>query len=144
MNNSVIFDLDGTLALIEHRKHFIQGEKKNWKAFYEACDLDEPNFPVISVMNSLKINHYKIYILTGRSDEALQKTIDWLEAYDCSYDELIMRPQGDFTPDHILKEVWIRKIGIDNIAMAFDDRDSVVKMIRSLGITCMQVASGDF
>lgn len=140
----VIFDLDGTLALIEHRKHFIEGQVKDWKAFNEACDKDEPNFPVIAILNSLKMNFYKIYILTGRSDEVRQKTIDWLENYDCLYDELIMRPKEDFTPDHILKEVWIREIGIHDIAMAFDDRDSVVKMIRSLDIPCMQVASGDF
>lgn len=36
----VIFDLDGTLALNEHRQHFVQREvgKKDWRSFFAACD----------------------------------------------------------------------------------------------------------
>lgn len=38
-----IFDLDGTLALIEHRLHFIQGPKKDWRGFFGAVGDDSPN-----------------------------------------------------------------------------------------------------
>ena len=51
-----IFDLDGTLALIEHRRHFVarpRGEQ-DWKAFYAACDKDAPNDPVIGTMERLR------------------------------------------------------------------------------------------
>ena len=35
-------------------------------------------------------------------------------------------------------------IGVDNVAMVFDDRNQVVDMWRQNGLTCFQVADGDF
>jgi len=29
----VVFDLDGTLALTDHRAHFLEREKKDWRGF---------------------------------------------------------------------------------------------------------------
>jgi hypothetical protein len=143
MSNIVVFDLDGTLALTEHRQHFIE-KPTNWDAYYDACDMDEPNFPIISLANSLRSYAYEIFILTGRSDQVKDKTIKWLDTYDVTWHEMFMRPNGNFNSDYILKEAWVREIGIDNIAMAFDDRNQSVAMFRSLGITCLQVAPGDF
>lgn len=78
----IIFDLDGTLACPEHRRHFVdpvkagciqwintetgktrygssyidgifQEWKPNWEAFYEACDQDAPIKPVIEILNGV-------------------------------------------------------------------------------------------
>jgi len=40
----IIFDIDGVLADASHRIHYIDGNasQKDWSAFYEACDDDEP------------------------------------------------------------------------------------------------------
>ena len=40
-----IFDLDGTLALIKHRRHFVEREPhhQDWERFYAACVDDGPN-----------------------------------------------------------------------------------------------------
>jgi len=46
--NIIIFDLDGTLALIGHRVHHITSEKPDWTAFYTACADDLPNSPIIN------------------------------------------------------------------------------------------------
>lgn len=32
-----IFDLDGTVADLTHRLHFITGETKDWDGFHGAC-----------------------------------------------------------------------------------------------------------
>ena len=49
-----IFDLDGTLALIEHRLHFIQGPEKDWRGFFAAVGDDKPNLPVIRTLQALE------------------------------------------------------------------------------------------
>jgi hypothetical protein len=38
----VVFDLDGTLALNEHRQHFVDRPvgQKDWRGFFAACDRD--------------------------------------------------------------------------------------------------------
>jgi hypothetical protein len=47
-------------------------------------------------------------------------------------------------PDNDLKQMWLDTIGVDKVAMVFDDRNQVVDMWRSNGLTCFQVAKGDF
>ena len=37
-----IFDVDGTLMDIDHRRHFVEGDKKDFKSFFAAMDQDIP------------------------------------------------------------------------------------------------------
>lgn len=38
----VIVDIDGTVADLSHRIHFIEGEKKDWDSFYNNVEKDKP------------------------------------------------------------------------------------------------------
>ena len=38
-----IFDIDGTLMNIDHRRHFVEGETKDWKSFEENIKYDSVN-----------------------------------------------------------------------------------------------------
>jgi phosphoglycolate phosphatase-like HAD superfamily hydrolase len=146
MKDMVIFDLDGTLALIDHRLHFLEGKKKNWRKFFAACVDDLPNEPVIEVLRGLRKQGYSIWITSGRSDEVRSETVAWLQKYAIPYDELLMRSQGDLTADHTLKQGWLKNgtLQKDRVLMVFDDRDKVVAMWRAQGLVCAQVAPGDF
>jgi phosphoglycolate phosphatase-like HAD superfamily hydrolase len=148
--NTVIVDLDGTLALNKHRYHYIDKKlvnKPNWDAYFEACDKDEPNKPVIESIKALKAAGKKIHIFSARGDIVRDKTILWLKKYDISYDQLTMREMDSFTPDEELKKSWLLSYYPnynEEILCVFDDRDKVVKMWRTMGISCFQVAEGDF
>ena len=84
-------------------------------------------------------------ILSGRSDVTHQATRDWLNKHGDWFDTLTMRTKHyHYTKDSDLKQMWLDGIGVDNVAMVFDDRDQVVDMWRSNGLTCFQVADGDF
>lgn len=144
----VIFDLDGTLALIDKRRALSQkmNGKMDWSIFFDPdmVDLDDPNTPVITMANLLS-SQYRIWILSGRSDVTQQATIDWLDKHNVRYDHLQMRPQNLlYLPDNDLKQSWLDAIGKDNVAMVFDDRQQVVDMWRKNGLTTFQVADGDF
>ncbi len=141
----ILFDLDGTLALIEHRRHHVEGKKKRWRDFFAACTDDAPNEPLIALLRTLHA-HYAIWIVSGRSDEVRAQTEAWLERYRVPHHRLIMRKEGDYTADNILKIGWVDggRIPRERILCVFDDRDKVVKMWRQAGIPCYQVAEGDF
>lgn len=141
----VIFDLDGTLADIEHRQHFVQGKKKRWREFFAGCVDDKPHLAVIKMLQALHPT-YRIYIVSGRSDEVRAPTEAWLAANHIPYDQLIMRSENDYTPDNVLKIRWVNEGRIEKkrILCVFDDRDKVVKMWRENGIPCFQVAEGNF
>ncbi len=141
----IIFDLDGTLANIEHRRHHVTNGKNNWKAFYKACVNDTLNQQVYDVWRVLYTcgYPYEFQIFSGRSDEVRTETEEWLYKHGIVPHQLLMRKEGDYTPDQDLKLRWAWPIK-EHIHLVFDDRDKVVKMWRNLGITCFQVAEGNF
>ena len=145
----VIFDLDGTLALIDKRRALATKDngKFDWDVFFnpDNISLDLPNVPVIQMANILHKQGFRIFILSGRSDVTHQATVNWLNDNGVWWDHLVMRPQNQlYLPDNDLKQGWLDTIGKDNVAMVFDDRNQVVDMWRQNGLTCFQVADGDF
>jgi acid phosphatase class B len=149
-----IFDLDGTLALIEHRRYILdeKDDKQRWKRFYAACDKDQPNHAVLTTMERLRATGADIWFFSGRSGEVRDKTVAWLAHHTSFLSHefetiLMMRDEGDYTADDVLKQQWVDQMlkdDRDRLVAAFDDRDRVVRMWRSNGITCFQVAPGEF
>ncbi|MDB5478733.1 MAG: BcepF1 [Alphaproteobacteria bacterium] len=147
MTPLIVFDLDGTLALIEHRKHFIHGRKKNWRRFFAACTDDLPNIPVIATFQALQAQGHRLEIWSGRSDEVRVETEAWLAQYYIRAEKLRMRRHDDHSPDDQLKEKWLLENELETgqkPLVIFDDRNKVVAMWRRHGVTCFQVAEGDF
>lgn len=148
-----IFDLDGTLALIEHRKHYLDdtSDRTRWRRFYADCYKDQPNAPVIATMERLRLTA-DIWIFSGRSDEVRDKTVGWLVGHTSFMTHeletaLTMRQAGDYTADDVLKKQWLDAMLVDDrrrLVAAFDDRDRVVAMWRAAGVPCFQVAPGEF
>ena len=145
----IIFDLDGTLADIEDRRQLCTKEngKMDWNKFFDPKNikLDKPNMPVIMMAQALTAFGYKIAIFSGRSARTEDATKDWLHKQDIKFDILKMRPERNFRPDEQLKLEWLNNMDWkDNVEAVFDDRDKVVNMWREIGLTCMQVAPGNF
>ena len=145
----IVFDLDGTLADIEHRAHLIHREKKDWDSFFDKCHLDSPIWSGIGVYRALMREDYHVQIWTGRSDVVENKTLDWIIRHvqnDFKKRNLKMRPSGFHIPDHILKQQWLTELRAKggNVDLAFEDRSRVVQMWRNHGVSCYQVADGNF
>lgn len=142
-SKAIIVDLDGTIALIDHRRHYVTEGRSDWNQFYQACVDDKPNKPVIDVVRCLHDAGYVVYIFSGRSKSVEIETRNWLSVNDVPYFRLKMREVGDNTPDEILKLGWYKSLD-RKIDFCIDDRDKVVMMWRIQGIPCFQVAYGDF
>ena len=152
----VIFDLDGTLALIDKRRAISTKDngKMDWDTFFDPknIDLDTPNTPVIQMAQMLKSQGFMIVIFSGRSKATKDATTQWLDRNDVPFDVLKMRPADrnigghfHFMKDSDLKQHWLDDLQIkDDIFAVFDDRNQVVDMWRSNGLQVFQVAEGDF
>lgn len=150
---NVIFDLDGTLALIDKRRAIstLPNGKMDWDTFFDPknIQLDKPNWPVILMAQTLKKAGHRIVIFSGRSKATKDATKDWLKGLDVPFDVLKMRPTDGglkWMKDDLLKKKWLDDLfpNTDDIICVFDDRDKVVQMWRDNGITCFQVADGNF
>ena len=144
---AIICDLDGTLALIHNRSPYDASD----------CDIkDLPNIPVIATVLAHFKEGRKIIFCSGREDKYRPETIRFIEKY-CTFTGLVgghniisydlhMRKTDDFRKDAIIKEeIYSEHIeGKFNVLMVLDDRTSVVQFWRDKGLTCFQVAPGDF
>ncbi len=112
-NKWVIFDLDGTLALIDERREFStkSNGKIDWDKFFapENIQMDKPNNPVIVMAQSLKARGFNIAIFSGRSVATMLETKQWLSDNGVKFDLIRMRPTNHpfkFMPDEKLKSDW--------------------------------------
>ena len=139
----IIFDLDGTLADINHRVHYVRNGNRDWDSFFSACTSDLFNTPVAEALWAhLRAGHH-VEIWSGRSDVVERETREWLA--DNGIDPRLltrMRPAGDYTPDVDLKRSWLHELHPDERPdLVYDDRQRVVDMWRDEGLTCFQVAA---
>lgn len=148
MSKIIVFDLDGTLALDEHRVHHLRGQEKNWDAYFAACPGDEPNAPIVQVYDNLiGAPGARVEIWTGRIDTYLEATLQWIEEHLIAHpDFLQMRRADDRTNDDELKRAWLSTARANGheVVLAFEDRKRVVEMWRAEGVICAQVAPGEF
>ena len=151
MKNTIIFDLDGTLALIDKRREVSTkpNGKLDWGKFFDPSNikLDEPNLPVIKTAQLFSEQGFNIVILSGRSNKTETATRSWLSENKVPFNKLIMRNSetDHFTPDWVLKKNMLdENLDINDVFLVVDDRDRVVKLWRSLGLTTFQVAEGNF
>lgn len=137
-----IFDLDGTLALRGKRGPY------DWGRVGE----DEPNYPVIHTMDMIchgigSNPEAQVIVVSGRDAICRDETVEWLINNTPQPNSLYMRKHKDNRPDTVVK-AEIYKTYIEpfyDVIAVFDDRDSVVRMWREeFGLTCFQVAEGNF
>ncbi len=149
MSDCVIVDIDGTLADCHHRRRHINRSPKDWNKFLspDLVAKDKLIAPVARLVNELVGNNTIIYA-SGRPDSLRETTMDWLISHDLWFHpyELYMRRRGDMRSDVVVKREILRYIRADGFVpwLTIDDRSSVVAMWRDEGLTCLQVADGDF
>jgi phosphoglycolate phosphatase-like HAD superfamily hydrolase len=144
---TVIFDIDGTLADIVHRRKYLDLDPPNWTLFNAHMGDDTPNAPVVMLYKTLwESGAYNIEIVTGRNERFRGVTETWLTWNEIPFKRVTMRADKDHRADHIIKKEILDSFlaqGLD-IAFTVDDRQQVVDMWRENNITCLQCDLGDF
>lgn len=153
---AILCDLDGTLA--------IMGDRSPYDA--SRCDeVDHPNVPVIECVKAMYAQGVKVIFMSGREDKHREPSVRFIEqhlrvpvtyAFGLVGDirptdvvvpyELYMRETADQRKDSIVKnELFAAHVeGKYNVLFVLDDRNQVVDEWRRMGLTCYQVAEGNF
>lgn len=139
IRNIVVIDYDGTLSDLTHRLPNLPTKDlhltESWSEFSALAKFDAPIQNTIKVINGL-IGGAGFFglILTGRSDEFRNQSVEWLIDNSVEYDHMVMRCSEDNRKDTVIKEEVLRAIGLDRILCAFDDNPQVIEHFRKLGI----------
>jgi FMN phosphatase YigB (HAD superfamily) len=147
VKQTVIFDIDGTLADIRHRRGFLEGERPDWNLFNAAMGDDTPNVPVVTLYKSLwETGQYDMVLASGRNERHRRVTEQWLIWNEIPFERILLRTDKDSRADHIIKQEILDMLLAEGRQIAFtvDDRQQVVDMWRRNGITCLQCDVGDF
>lgn len=146
---TVIVDVDGTIANLDHRQHYLRVKPRNWGAFKKLAFDDTVHTDIVELVKFLKEGGINIVICTARTEDEKEVTVRWLHekaGLEGVYTKLYMRETGDYRDDGTVKAELLAQIRADGFDPWFvlDDRDRVVKMWRENGIRCLQVAYGSF
>lgn len=139
----MVFDLDGVLSDAASRQHFIEGGRRDWEAFFDACG-DDPLIEDVACLLSLLDPGLLIVLLTGRPVRVRPQTLAWLRRYDLRWDMLIMRDVGDYSAAREFKRTTVgrlRAAGFD-LRLAFEDDRRNHEMFRAEGVPCVYIHSG--
>lgn len=144
-----LLDVDGTVAL---RRADGRGPYD-----YDRVLEDEPNSPVVRVVQALALTGDQFIAISGRLDidDCKTDTMHWLREHvfdpvDPRLDPLLalhLRPRDmKAVPDDELKRALYyryiyRRYRVHGV---FDNRAKVVAVWRELGLTCFDVEGGDF
>ncbi len=141
----IIFDLDGTLCDVSHRRQFVATKPRNWDAWNKGISQDKPVYQVLGMFQVLKYL-FPIFFVSGRSDDYRDVTVKWLEKHgimEDDYNGLYMRKYQDHRDDAIVKAEIADIIEKDyEIFAVFDDRKRVLTMWQDRGIFTFDVAQG--
>ena len=160
----IICDLDGTIANVQHRLHYIKNPdgtmkpyaERDWNSFNAACGDDEPYMDNIEILQSLVLGmgngcnvcgavEREFYFFSGRNEAVRSETIEWLKRHvpitEDWHWELYMRSEGDRRPDTTVKYEMMYELKImpEDVLCILDDRQAVVDMWRENGFRVMQV-----
>ena len=142
--NCFVFDLDGTLCDVRHRRQYVATKPRNWNAWNAGLVNDTPHLAVQKVFQALRQDQdVDLIIVSGRSDDYREQTIKWLTDHEIFYDEIYMRKYKDYRDDSVVKgEIADEILKTYNILGVFDDRQRVVNMWIERGIFVFDVGQG--
>lgn len=132
LEECIIVDIDGTLAHINGRNPYDA-------SLAMGDSLDDA---VSSIVNMAYGHGYKVIILTGRNEEHLDLTKEWLAQEGVNYDQIYCRPMEENPrPDYVIKrELFDNHIKDKyNVKYVIDDRPSVCRTWRRMGLKVLQV-----
>ena len=109
--NLYIFDIDGVVADITHRLHYMR--EKNYEKFYSDEELakDEEIASGIDLVNRLfESDDSFVMFMTGRPKSSDEATWKWLNEHKVKHSQMgLFRADGDYRPSPIVKVEGVKQ-----------------------------------
>ena len=133
---AIICDLDGTLCLFD----------RETRSPYDRDFENDTINPAVRYVLDGNDQYNEIIFVSGRIEKFRKVTQEWLDKYGFGGHPLFMRKEKDMRKDVIIKQEIYEEHIKDKYDVLFvmDDRNQVVEFWRSIGLTCFQVAEGNF
>jgi hypothetical protein len=128
-----VIDLDGVLADVTARLHHIEGQPKNWNAFFAGIPDDLPYAEGLAIARELAAEHELVY-LSGRPERTRSDTERWLRRHGAPDGQIVLRRNPDRRPARVVKIGQLRQLAEQSsVAVFVDDDPAVCRAAREAG-----------
>jgi hypothetical protein len=120
-----VVDIDGVLADVRHRLHYVEERPKDWRSFFAAA----PDDPVLAqgletVRRLAEV--YDLVYLSGRPEHCRQDTLAWFDRHGVPPGDLRLRTPKDFRPARVTKVEALDSLSATRAVAVFVDDDPLV------------------
>lgn len=136
----ILIDLDHTVSNAFWRDSMIGTVP--WDEYHWNLRFDKPFKNVVNLINALSNSGYNIMGITGRNEKHRQLTVSWLVQNKVDIDEILMRPDNDYTKNGELKVKLVKerfKEDYRNIHFLVDDNEDAILAFMAIGIATLQI-----
>lgn len=139
-----VFDIDNTIFDSRRRFHVaisqfnvssprelpLETRRMFWERFLDPqlFSLDVPISRTIEMMLAAKRRGLRLVLITGRYERLRRETELQLLQAGVPYDDLIMRPDGNFQKDAELKPSLLRSLDCEIVEYHDDDLDTLIEV----------------
>lgn len=131
MAKVAVIDLDGVVADVRHRLHYVETTPKDWSGFFAACSSDPVLPQGLDLVTALAKDHEILY-LSGRPESCRPSTQAWLDRVGAPPGQLILRREGDRRPARITKVELLNSLDRE-VAIVVDDDPAVLRAMQAAG-----------
>ena len=129
----VVIDIDGVVADVRHRLHFLDRKPKDWQGFFAAATNDGLLQVGADFARTASSSHLVVY-LTGRPEHLRKTTQAWLTEHGLPEGTLLMRRDGDHRPAVMVKLSHLRRLQRDvAVDLVVDDDPLVIEAVEEAG-----------
>lgn len=133
-----VIDIDGVVADVRHRLHYVESRPKDWDAFFAAASGDPVLTAGVERVLALSADHDIVFV-TGRPARCRRQTEAWLTAAGIGGRPVVMRRNGDRRPARQTKLHEIETLAKSApIAVVVDDDPQVCALVAAAGFAVEQ------
>lgn len=137
MVEMVGWDLDSSLCSTMHRRHLIpkiRAGEATWDDYSMLCVDDPPIEGAVALMRLMKEMDHRVrhVAISGRSARAMRLTNAWADKHRVPLSRIMLRPDGDHTPNGPWKVQCIRKLEAEGnqVRLFVEDWDETARYVR--------------
>jgi hypothetical protein len=125
-----VFDVQGTLIDVTSVRTLVECDKPDFDAFHEATGNCPANQDIVDASKRSHTAQKVVVVMTGMNEKFRGLVATWLYKHEVPFDLLLMRPNGDYRKDFVVKREMLKDVRLRGFVVthAWDDNPQIIDL----------------